>query len=233
MEVEKFAVYQLRGGPWSLQKDGEWKLGPCLGRKQWHRDSLRAGYCAFCCSPRQGRHQSTALQKLFLISFEKNIPINTWIISGCLEDAWPPPTEPGFPGATSFALAHLQLPRKKERPMKIWQSSLQPLAVSAHKLHQLSYGNYITWNLFNISIQKKELGSLAVTSNQRVLSWWAAPHHQESRRNLRWIGFKSWFAREMGPMPWQSKLLCTIKELEVEQEVQCSYWPSRWAWKWV
>lgn len=34
MEVEKFAVYQLRGGPRFLQKESEWKLGPCLRRKQ-------------------------------------------------------------------------------------------------------------------------------------------------------------------------------------------------------
>lgn len=80
--------------------------------------------------------------------------------------------------------------QKERKIKKKWQSSLWPLAASAHRLPQLSYGNYITWDLFNISVREKELGSLAVTSNQRVLSWWAAPHHWESSRNLQCIGFK-------------------------------------------
>lgn len=64
----------------------------------------------------------------------------------------PPPAEPCFPAAASFLLARLQLPRKKEKTKKMWQSSLHSPSVSAHKLHQLNYGNYITWDLFNISI---------------------------------------------------------------------------------
>lgn len=89
---------------------------------------------------------------------------------------------------STFATAQKEGKTKKKK--KKWRSSVWPLAASAHKLPQLSYGNYITWDLFNISVWEKELGSLAVTSNQRVLSWWAAPHHWESSRTLQCIGFK-------------------------------------------
>lgn len=108
-----------------------------------------------------------------------------WMLGGCIT----PTCWAGLP-STSILCIGTFATAQKERPKKMRQSSLQPPAVSAHKLRQLSYGNYITWDLFNISIREKEPGSLAVTSNQRVLSWWAAPHHWESSRNLRWIGFK-------------------------------------------
>lgn len=78
-------------------------------------------------------------------------------IHGLFLDAWrmhkPHPLSPAsqqqHPFCQYFATAQKE---RKKKTKKMWQSSLQSLSVSAHKLHQLSYGNYITWDLFNISI---------------------------------------------------------------------------------
>lgn len=113
-----------------------------------------------------------------------------WMFRKCITPTWS--AELSRHNALCIStLVPAQKERKKDKKKKKkWHSSLWPLAASAHKLPQLSYGNYITWDLFNISIREKKLGSLTVTSNQRVLSWWAAPHHGESSRNLWCIGFK-------------------------------------------